>query len=1498
MGISWTNIRPLGNSLTDGFEELICQLARNEKITNCYKFIRKGKPDAGIECYWILNDNSEIAWQAKFFTQSLETTQWAQIDKSVKTAIEKHPNLRKYIIVIPIDPPDARINKKDSMQQKWKNRIEKWKGWAKSKNMSIDFEPWWSSDIISRLQKPENEGLTYFWFNKDEFTTSWFKEQNDLAIADLGKRYTPELNVKLEIAQIFSGCNRDDTFTKKLQNILDEYITSGNKIIRGGIDVTEFIPQLTAKLRYLQNLFENINIKGTERIPIIEILNILNAISNISTEVLNHYRNKVEETKEENKESKDDKTYDSYRYRIDEVYKFNSINYRLTNYFNSISVALANFPYLILEGEAGIGKSHLLADIIIDRNKEELLSLFFLGQHFVTEEDPWIQIFNKNNIRCSVDTFLGALNSKAQIKGNRIIIFIDAVNEGKGKYFWNKYINSFLLKIKKYEWLGVVLSIRSSYTDLIFPIDVLPKNKILRLYHYGFRNREYEAAKLFFKNYNIELPSIPLLHPEFDNPLFLKLFCEGLAKSGYSKIPEGFQGITTIIDFFINSINSNLSKPDRLNYPRSINIVRKVIDMLITHKINNNLRYINYEEAYKIIDAISKEFNLQGILLEELISEGILSKNLFWTSDKKHEEGIYIVYERFEDHLAASQIITSEIDLNILFKKGGKLFELFKTEKDCYLNKGLLEALTIQIPEKVNIEIYEFLTHLRNSYPIIECFVISLLWRKTNTISNKLVGYINSIVLSYEGTFNLFWNTILSVTSNPEHYFNAHYLNSTLSQYSLATRDSWWNKYLKEQYDDESAIKRLIDWSWSTNDKTHISDKSIELTSITLAWFLSSTNRKLRDTATKALISLLENRISVLLNLMKLFKNVNDPYIYERLFAVAYGCTLRTEQTDLLPILSNYIYMTIFSDRNQIYPHILLRDYARGVIEYTVYLGYKIEFDISKVRPPYKSKWPANISTLSHLKRKYDKKKYSYLWQSIMGFGDFARYTIGTNNNLSNWSNLKKGEKRIDRKKIFETFKNKLNTNQKNLLTELDPFIKEKQIQRQKNDISGILLEFISGRKSNAEIETSIRYFKESLSKELLYKYENDIEPFMDHNMKFNDSARFDLRIAQRLIFSSVIKLGWKPELHLHFDKEIGTGRGRYTIPHERIGKKYQWISYYEYMARLSDNYIKYSDQSFWDQIIEEYQGPWEPYVRDIDPTLLIKKKGNLNNGTSKVNWWFKEEYSNWNLDCNSWLRVYDDLPSISKTINLVDSNKEEWLVLESYPEWEEPKKFGEEKWEYPTKLLWYQIRSYLIKENDYLSFNKWAKQQDFSGRWTPESHSRYEVFSREYFWSPAFKFFENEYYGGQENVYIKDRINEKMRFNVILTTKDYLWEEEFDNSKDETINYFKPSNFIYQQMQLKPGYDEGNYINIQGEVVCFDPSVSNNTRSCLLVKKEELLKFLVKNHLKIVWIVIGEKNVLGDHTSNKEIYRLEISGNYFLDKNNVVTGNLLKKNV
>jgi hypothetical protein len=155
----------------------------------------------------------------------------------------------------------------------------------------------------------------------------------------------------------------------------------------------------------------------------------------------------------------------------------------------------------------------------------------------------------------------------------------------------------------------------------------------------------------------------------------------------------------------------------------------------------------------------------------------------------------------------------------------------------------------------------------------------SLIWRNPKAFSTdgkNTLKIINQNVIRTTSGHNQLLNAFLSIAPIPNHLFNAERLHYHLSQFSMPERDYWWSTFLHYQYGEHGAVDRLLQWSWSNHDKSHISDESIFLTSIALSWFLTTSNRYVRDRATKGLVSLLQDRIHLIPQLLEKFKDVND----------------------------------------------------------------------------------------------------------------------------------------------------------------------------------------------------------------------------------------------------------------------------------------------------------------------------------------------------------------------------------------------------------------------------------------------------------------------------------------------------------------------------------------------------------------------------------------------------------------------------------------------
>ena len=150
-------------------------------------------------------------------------------------------------------------------------------------------------------------------------------------------------------------------------------------------------------------------------------------------------------------------------------------------------------------------------------------------------------------------------------------------------------------------------------------------------------------------------------------------------------------------------------------------------------------------------------------------------------------------------------------------------------------------------------------------------------------------------------------------------------------------------------------------------EKAHICDESIELYAIALTWFLTTSDRFLRDRATKALVSMLHPRPLVLVKVIEQFLEVNDLYVLERLYAVAYGVAMLSENYQEVGDLAHKVYEWVFKDEKPP-THILLRDYASGVIEVANNLGaLSTNIDMEKTSPPYQSDWELDIPTQEEL---------------------------------------------------------------------------------------------------------------------------------------------------------------------------------------------------------------------------------------------------------------------------------------------------------------------------------------------------------------------------------------------------------------------------------------------------------------------------------------------------------------------------------------------------
>ena len=232
------------------------------------------------------------------------------------------------------------------------------------------------------------------------------------------------------------------------------------------------------------------------------------------------------------------------------------------------------------------------------------------------------------------------------------------------------------------------------------------------------------------------------------------------------------------------------------------------------------------------------------------------------------------------------------------------------------------------------------------------------------------------------------------------HQLNADFLHRFLLKYKLNKRDYLWTIYInKLTRDEDNRIVQLIQMYDKGEKLETTNEKQIELLLTLFGWVLSSSNRWLRDYTSKAMIEILKEHFHLCQIILEKFKNVNDPYIIQRLYGVVFGACSKRKNERGFQILAEYVYQVVF-DQEKVYPDILLRDYARLIIERFFYENPKYTGVIvqDKIVPPYNSDPIPEMEDQHYLDNEYNGAMFwlmhSMRFEGMGMYGDFGRYVF------------------------------------------------------------------------------------------------------------------------------------------------------------------------------------------------------------------------------------------------------------------------------------------------------------------------------------------------------------------------------------------------------------------------------------------------------------------------------------------------------------------------
>ena len=349
---------------------------------------------------------------------------------------------------------------------------------------------------------------------------------------------------------------------------------------------------------------------------------------------------------------------------------------------------------------------------------------------------------------------------------------------------------------------------------------------------------------------------------------------------------------------------------------------------------------------------------------------------------------------------------------------------------------------------------------------------------------------------------------------------------------------------------------------------------------------------------------------------------------------------------------------------------------------------------------------------------------------------------------------------------------------------------------------------------------------------------------------------QFDLRLMQRYIVKRVFSLGWNAKQFEYFDTHVIQYTGREAAKAERIGKKYQWIAYHEICALVADNFQFKGDRGM-SESEESYDGPWQDFFRDIDPSHAMLGTGG--DPEAKHTWWAPRFEPDWGdgVDGKSWAEEISDFPLPAGLLMAKDSKDEQWLVADLSFDRGRPIPEGMDREEVEARKLWCHLRGFLVRTEDVAAFMKWAEGVDFWGQWMPRVPSSHGMFLGEYLWSPAWNHFNNAYY---EN---EGWVQPGHGCPVLVRTAAFEYHQEssgFDCSVDSGFTLHLPDQELAGVLNLHWSGQAADFRNPTGQLAATDPSVFAIGPPALLLRHDLIEQMAHTKGLSLCWMVLGEK--------------------------------------
>lgn len=273
------------------------------------------------------------------------------------------------------------------------------------------------------------------------------------------------------------------------------------------------------------------------------------------------------------------------------------------------------------------------------------------------------------------------------------------------------------------------------------------------------------------------------------------------------------------------------------------------------------------------------------------------------------------------------------------------------------------------------------------------------------------------------------------------------------------------------------------------------------------------------------------------------------------------------------------------------------------------------------------------------------------------------------------------------------------------------------------------------------------------------------------------------------------------------------------------------------------------------------YNGPWDPYVRDFDPTInenfmkcgdapVFPQIDEINDAIEQAMYAVdisdKKSVQKWFQDISFSYDRFED------TLFLKDDSGDEWVCLGSASHKSVVVRGNSELSVGKNSYAYFLSKDggdFLMENFDQILVN------DVRDLIWP--HTVYSIFNREYPWAPSCKTIEEDI---SEEFHLKGNIRGN-QLRLKYAEHNFLWETEWDASKEASISWRVPSRKLINELHLTQGKYDGYFYDSDKRLAAYDVSLIDKEYDVLVLRKDLLDEFLSRTGLYLIWLSMLTKN-------------------------------------